>query len=78
MTIRYCPNSGIRTYRGDGTAVIQCVLLCDETPTAERLELTGADVEGLNSGEIICAGSVLITPEANYIAFTDGVFTKKE
>lgn len=76
-TIRYCPNSGIPTYRGDGTPVIQCTLLCDETPAEDRLELTGADVEGFNDGDVIAAGSVLITPTNNYIAFADGTFIKK-
>lgn len=74
--IKYSPNSGIRTYRGDGTEMLQCVLLADEAPAS--LEISGADVEGLNDNTVIAAGSVLITPGANYIAFTDGVFTKKE
>lgn len=74
--IKYSPNSGIRTYRGDGTAVIQCVLLSDEAPAS--LEISGADVEGLSDDTVIATGSVLITPGANYIAFADGVFTQKE
>lgn len=60
----------------DGTVTKRVVLLSGEIPVS--LEITGADVEGLNDDDVIAAGSVLITPEANYIAFTDGVFTKKE
>ena len=62
--------------RPDGTVTKRTVLLSDTAPVS--LTLTGADVEGLNEGDVIARGSVLITPEANYIAFADGVFTKKE
>lgn len=41
------------------------------------LNITGADVDGLPDDCIIAAGSVLVTPTANYIAFEDGVFTEK-
>ena len=61
--------------RPDGTEAKRTVLLSDTAPVS--LTLTGADVEGLNEGDVIARGSVLITPEANYIAFTDGTFTKK-
>ena len=59
----------------DGAVTKRAVLLADAAPAT--LTLTGADVPGLNTGDVIAAGSVLIAPEANYIAFTDGVFTQK-
>ncbi len=62
--------------RGDGTEAKRVVLLSDETPAS--LTITGADVPGLNNDDVIAAGSVLITPSANYIAFEDGAFTEKE
>jgi hypothetical protein len=51
------------------------LILADDTPSS--LSMTGADVPGLNSTDVIAAGSVLIAPHANYIAFTDGEFTLK-
>jgi hypothetical protein len=60
----------------DGAVTKRVVLLGDGEPASTTI--TGADVEGMNPGDVIAAGSVLITPGANYIAFTDGVFTKKE
>ena len=62
--------------RADGSEAKRVVLLSSTTPSS--LTITGADVEGLNDDDIIAAGSVLITPGANYIAFTDGEFTEKE
>jgi hypothetical protein len=61
--------------KADGTVTKRVVLLSDETPAS--LTVTGADVAGLNSDDVIAVGSVLITPGANYIAFADGVFTEK-
>lgn len=61
---------------GDGTESQRCVLLSPETPAS--LTITGSDVEGLNDGDVIAVGSVLITTDANYIAFEDGTFTEKE
>lgn len=43
----------------------------------ESLTITGADVEGLPDDCVIAAGSVIVTPDKNYIAFTDGTFTEK-
>ena len=60
----------------DGTVTKRVVLLSDTAPASTAI--SGADVEGLNDDDVIAAGSVLITPGANYIAFADGVFTKKE
>ena len=60
----------------DGTVTKRVVLLSNTAPASTTI--TGADVEGLNDDDVIAAGSVLITPGANYIAFTDGEFTKKE
>lgn len=59
----------------NGAVTKRVVLLSDETPAS--LTITGADVPGLNEGDVIAAGSVLIAPGANYIAFTDGAFTEK-
>lgn len=47
------------------------------SPDAPPTNVTGADVEGLNDDYILAAGSVIVTPGANYIAFEDGVFTAK-
>ena len=41
------------------------------------LTITGADVEGLPDDYVLAAGSVLVTPSKNYIAFDDGVFVEK-
>jgi len=61
--------------RSDGTVAKRLTLLADEAPSS--LTMTGADVPGLNADDVIAAGSVLITPAANFIAFTDGAFTQK-
>ena len=65
-----------RVLNPDGSDAHRVVLLSDDD-AGDSVELTGANVPGLNSDDVIAAGSVLITPEANYIAFTDGTFTKK-
>ena len=62
--------------RPDGAVTKRVVLLSDDTPAS--LTITGADVPGLNNDDVIATGSVLITPGANYVAFTDGTFTEKE
>ena len=67
--------SGSDVTRPDGSLAKRVVLLADDTPAS--LSLTGADVPGLNAGDVIAAGSVLIAPSANYVAFTDGTFTQK-
>ena len=59
----------------DGTKWWQVVLTADADP--DTLNLTGADVDNLNDELGLAAGSVLITPSSNYIAFEDGVFTLK-
>ena len=51
------------------------VILSQETPAS--LSISGADVEGFASDYVFAVGSVLITPSANYIAFSDGEFTAK-
>jgi len=72
--IKYSPGSGIFSFQ-DGKSYVRGILLSSERPSS--LEITGADVDGLNDDDIIAAGSVLITPNANFIAFEDGVFTEK-
>lgn len=36
------------------------------------LSITGADVDGLMDDYVLAAGSVIVTPSKNYIAFEDG------
>lgn len=45
--------------------------------TPASLNITGADVEGLPDDFILAAGSVIITPTTNYVAFGEGEFTEK-
>lgn len=66
----------MKVLNGDGTEAQRCVLISSDTPAS--LNITGADVTGLGDSDTIAAGSVLITPDANYIAFEDGTFTEKE
>ena len=68
-------NSGHRWLDKDGTPKVQATFVSPDTPSS--LEVSGADVEGMAEGEVIATGSVLITPDKNYIAFEDGVFTQK-
>lgn len=56
---------------------VRALILSDETP-ASLTGLTGEDVDGLGDDDVIAAGSVLITPSKNYIAFAEGEFTEKE
>jgi len=50
-------------------------VLSSTTPAS--LTITGADVDGLPDDYVLAAGSVLVTPDKNYIAFADGVFAEK-
>lgn len=52
-----------------------CTILSDDTPAS--LNITGADVIGMKSGDIIALGSQIISPTDNYIAFEDGLFKNK-
>ena len=61
--------------KSNGTIAKRVVLLSSTTPAS--MNVTGADVDLLSADDVIATGSVLITPEANYIAFEDGVFTQK-
>lgn len=54
---------------------VRAVILSATAPAS--LTITGADVDGLNNDDVLAAGSVIITPSKNYIAFEDGVFTEK-
>lgn len=55
--------------------VVRAIILSDTTPAS--LTIDGSDVDGLGDADIIAAGSVLVTPSKNYIAFENGVFTEK-
>lgn len=68
--------SGENILQPDGSIAKRCVLISGTTPGS--LSIDGGDVEGMNDSDVIAAGSVLITPDKNYIAFTDGTFTEKE
>lgn len=48
-------------------------ILADSTPAS--LSITGADVIGMKSGDIVALGSQIITPTDTYLAFEDGEFT---
>lgn len=53
------------------------IVLTVSSTTPASLTITGADVDGLPSDYVLATGSVIVTPEKNYIAFEDGVFTEK-
>lgn len=53
------------------------IVLVVSSTTPSSLNITGADVDGLKDDYVLAAGSVLVTPSKNYIAFADGVFTEK-
>lgn len=59
----------------NGVTTKRCVLLSSTAPSS--LTITGSDVEEMKDTDIIAMGSVLITPNKNYIAFEDGQFTEK-
>ena len=61
----------IITVIDDRTAVIR--ILCNEP--LESLDITAADIQGLNSNLIVAPGSIIITPAADYICFdvVDGI-----
>lgn len=58
-----------------GGAKYRATIVHPTTPSS--LTLTGEDVDGMEDSDTIAAGSVLITPSANYMAFVDGTFTQK-
>lgn len=51
------------------------VISATEDPASGNI--TGADVTGANDDDKFAAGSVVITPDSNWIAFEDGVFSAK-
>ena len=53
------------------------IVLTVSSTTPASLTISGADVDGLPNDYVLAAGSVIVTPEKNYIAFEDGVFTEK-
>jgi len=76
MKCIYSDLVGLRSVSGSPLgSFVRAVILSNTTPA--KLNLTGADVDGLGDDDIIVTGSVIITPDKNYIAFTDGVFTEK-
>ena len=59
----------------EGVKWWKCILTSDTDPVS--LDISGADVDDLADAIGIAAGSILLTPDSNYIAFEDGVFTLK-
>lgn len=55
-------------------SVVRAVILSEDTPNS--LAITGADVDGLGDDDVIAVGSRLITPYGEYLAFSEGEFTK--
>lgn len=53
------------------------IVLIVHNTTPSSLTIDGSDVEGLPDDYVLAAGSVIVTPSKNYIAFTDGTFTEK-
>ena len=53
------------------------IVLVVSSTTPASLTITGADVDGLKDDYVLAAGSVIVTPNKNYIAFADGTFTEK-
>ena len=51
------------------------LLLSNETPASTSI--SGADIEGMPADYVFAVGSRMITPDADYIALEDGVFTAK-
>ena len=51
------------------------VMTATEEPSSGTI--TGADVEGANDDDRFAAGSVIIMPDGNWIAFEDGEFSAK-
>ena len=69
----------IEDFRGLKAGVV--TILSDDTPST--LTISGADVDGLPDDYVIGAGSVIIAPDADYMAFEeaddngDTTFTQK-
>ena len=60
----------------------KAVILCDETPETDTVTIDASDVTGLDGYVDLAAGSKIITPGADFIAFTepaqDGTTTFKK
>lgn len=52
-----------------------CTIIGDED--IDTSYITGADVLGMNAEDRIAVGSVILTPNARYVAFEDENFTQK-
>ena len=74
--ITYVRGSGTFWIDENGTKKVVGTLVSTTTPAS--LEISGADVDGLEDDLVLAAGSVLIASAKNYIALEDGVFTEKE
>lgn len=61
---------------GDPTERRYMVTIMSDVEPAS-LSITGADVEGMEDGDIIAVGSQIISPTDNYLAFADGEFKVK-
>ena len=61
----------------DSVDVNKGIVTIVSSTTPASLNITGADVEGLPDDFILAAGSVIITPTTNYVAFGEGEFTEK-
>lgn len=66
---------GVLLNRTDAGDRWQVSLVSESVPAS--LNITGADVDEMDDTAIIAAGSVLVTPDTDFVAFEDGVFTQK-
>lgn len=61
-----------RTEPGDWYVAL---IVSETEPSASTV--TGADVDGMNDDDRLAAGSVILTPSSNWVAFSDGEFSAK-
>lgn len=66
---------GVLLNRTDAGDRWQVSLVSESVPAS--LSITGADVDEMDDTAIIAVGSVLVTPDTDFVAFEDGVFTQK-
>lgn len=75
--ITYVRNSGVFSRNSTGENVVVCVLMSSENVNDSSLEITGEDVNGLENNVIIGAGTSLLAPNKNLIAYQDGVLSER-